>query len=411
MTGAASDYSQASIIAQRAQTATYGPLSTLGHPNPQTDANHAHGPAHAAYGGRSARDGRHDPDPEPDGMVGHRTSSCGEGSGSQEIWHPGVSVQTNLTRHNPFFCRLQKGDDSVENAAHDPAFFIASSIAASTRQAYLSDLARFHAWGGSLPASPETVAAYLASHASTLAPASLARHLATLSKVHEANAWPNPCRGEMVRAVMRGIRRVRGTAQDQARPLLREELFLMLDAMGRDPRALRDRALLLIGWAGGFRCSELFALDLADVEPVREGLVLHIRRAKTDQTGAGRKVGIPMGRTRHCPVSAFEAWQTQLAAQGGPLFRPIDRNGYVRPTRLTGDSVSAILRARLADAGIASDGFSGHSLRAGLATSAAKAGVPSHKIRAQTGHASDAMLGRYIRDAEMFEGNAAGALL
>lgn len=210
---------------------------------------------------------------------------------------------------------------------------------------------------------------------------------------------------------MRGIRRVKGTAQNQARPLLREELFLMLDAMGRDPRALRDRALLLIGWAGGFRCSELVALDLANVEPVREGLVLHIRRAKTDQTGAGRKVGIPMGRTRHCPVAAFEAWQAKLVEQRGPLFRPIDRNGYVRPPRLTGDSVSTILRARLADAAIASDGFSGHSLRAGLATSATKAGVPSHKIRAQTGHASDAMLGRYIRDAEMFEGNAAGALL
>ncbi|WP_434288839.1 site-specific integrase [Celeribacter sp. SCSIO 80788] len=289
--------------------------------------------------------------------------------------------------------------------------FIRESLSENTRKAYRSDLAHFTDWGGVLPATPDQVARYLADHADTLAPSSLARRVATLSKVHEANAWPNPCRSEIVRATMRGIKRVKGTAQDQASPLLREELFIVLDALGDDPRAKRDRALLLIGWAGGFRSSELIGLDLPDIEEVREGLVLHLRRSKTDQAGQGRNIGIPLGRTRHCPVAALSAWLGVLNKDEGPIYRPVDRHGNVQPDRLRSDAVSTILRNRLANAGIDPEGYSGHSLRAGLATSAIKAGVPTYKVRAQTGHASDLMLSRYVRDAGLFDGNAAGALL
>lgn len=317
-----------------------------------------------------------------------------------------------LTRNNSFLSRPTKGagcPDLTTNEAVE--HFIRESLSENTRKAYRSDLAHFTDWGGSLPAAADLVARYLADHAEALAPSSLARRVATLSKVHEANAWPNPCRSEIVRATLQGIKRVKGTAQDQARPLLREDLFILLDALGDDPRGKRDRALLLIGWAGGFRSSELVRLDLADVEEVREGLVLHLRRSKTDQTGQGRKIGIPLGRTRHCPVAALSAWLSVLSVDDGPIFRPVDRHGNVQPDRLRSDAVSTILRNRLASAGIAPDGYSGHSLRAGLATSAIKAGVPPHKVRAQTGHASDLMLSRYVRDAGLFDGNAAGALL
>ncbi|MDO6800639.1 site-specific integrase [Shimia thalassica] len=289
--------------------------------------------------------------------------------------------------------------------------FIRESLSENTRKAYRADLAHFAACGGSLPASVDLVARYLADHADTLAPSSLARRVATLSKVHDANTWPNPCRSEIVRATMRGIKRVKGTAQDQAHPLMRQDLFILLDTLGNDPRAKRDRAILLIGWAGGFRSSELVGLDLADIEEVREGLVLHLRRSKTDQIGQGRKIGIPIGRTRHCPVSALSVWLGVLSVENGPIFRPVDRHGNLQPNRLRSDAISTILRNRLAKAGIASEGYSGHSLRAGLATSAIKAGVPTYKVRAQTGHASDLMLSRYVRDAGLFDGNAAGALL
>lgn len=316
-----------------------------------------------------------------------------------------------LTRHNPFLSRPTKAEIGPAEADVAVEHFIRESLSENTRAAYRADLAHFTAWGGVLPATADLVARYLADHADMLAPASLARRVATLSKVHAANDWPNPCQSEVFRATLRGIRRVKGTAQDQARPLLREDLFLILDALGDDARAQRDRALVLIGWAGGFRSSELVGLDWSDVEEVREGLVLHLRRSKTDQTGQGRKIGVPLGRTRHCPVAALAAWRKASGGDDGPIFRPVDRHGHIQPDRLRSDAVSTILRDRLNGAGIDPEGYSGHSLRAGLATSAIKAGVPTYKVRAQTGHASDLMLARYVRDAGMFDGNAAGVLL
>jgi integrase len=215
----------------------------------------------------------------------------------------------------------------------------------------------------------------------------------------------------VVRATLRGIKRTLGTAQREAKPLLRDDLFLVLDRIGNDTKAIRDRALLLLGFAGGFRRSELVNLDNDDVEHVRQGLVVTIRRSKTDQEGVGRKIGIPHGRTRHCPVAALDSWLATSGTEWRPIFRSVDRRGHIHAERLSGEAVSLIVKERVAVAGIDPSGFSGHSLRAGFATSAAQMAVPILKIRAQTGHASDAMLARYVRDGELFVGNAAGALL
>ncbi|QYZ71952.1 site-specific integrase [Neotabrizicola shimadae] len=192
---------------------------------------------------------------------------------------------------------------------------------------------------------------------------------------------------------------------------MRDDLLLVLDSLGETLRDHRDRALLLLGFAGGFRRSELVALERADIETARQGLIVTIRRSKTDQEAAGRRIGIPHGRTRHCPVTAVEAWLAASGIDTGSLFRPITRHGHVATNPLTGDAVSVLLRERLAAAGIDPEGYSGNSLRAGFATSAAQAGVSTLKIRAQTGHASDAMLARYVREGELFTGNAVGALL
>jgi integrase len=288
---------------------------------------------------------------------------------------------------------------------------VEKSISDNTRRAYQSDLAHFEAWGGQLPADPTVVASYVAVHAETLSVATLVRRLATISKAHEARGMPNPCRSEIVRATLRGVKRTRGIAQREAKPLLKEDLFRVLDAIGDGVKGARDRALLLIGFAGGFRRSELVGLDCADIERVRQGMIISLRRSKTDQEGAGRKIGIPYGRTRHCPVIALDHWLSVSSIEHGPIFRPVERHGRVARERLSGEAVSLIVRERVAAAGIDACGFSGHSLRAGFATSAAQAGVSTLKIRAQTGHASDAMLARYVRDGELFVGNAAGALL
>jgi integrase len=325
-----------------------------------------------------------------------------------------------LTRDNPYLSRVTNEPVSPNPASavdctrclpEQVASYVADSLAANTRRAYLSDLAHFESWGGCIPASDTMVAFYLAAHAETLGVATLVRRLSSISKAHAARGLTNPVRAEMVKATLRGIRRCRGTAHREARPLLKEDLFAVLDAMGDTMKDVRDRALLLIGFAGGFRRSELVAIDVGAIEFVRRGAIVTIPRSKTDQVGTGRKVGIPVGRTRHCPVGALEDWITRAGLIEGPVFRPVDRHGRIHPNALTGEAVWLIIKERAAAAGINPAGFSGHSLRAGLATSAAQAGVPTWRIRAQTGHASDATLSRYVRDGELFTGNAAGVIL
>jgi integrase len=288
---------------------------------------------------------------------------------------------------------------------------IEHSVSDNTRIAYESDLKHFTAWGGILPATPAMIASYIAAYAGVLAVATITRRVATLSKAHQAMGEENPCQAALVKATLRGLRRKQGTAQKQAKPLLKEELFAILDPMGDSVKDVRDRALLLLGFAGGFRRSELVGLDVADIEIVRQGIIITLRHSKTDQDGAGRKIGIPHGRTQHCPVAAVTAWLARSAITQGPVFCPITKHGKLQPVRLSGDAVSEVIRERLTAVGINPEGYSGHSLRAGFATSAAQAGVSTLKIRAQTGHASDAMLSRYIRDGELFIGNAASALL
>jgi integrase len=291
------------------------------------------------------------------------------------------------------------------------ASYVRDSVAPNTRRAYLSDLAEFEQWGGSIPASAETVATYLAARADAVAVATLVRHLGSISKAHEARGLPNPTHAELVRATLRGIKRTRGYAQREAKPLLRDDLLLVLDGIGEKLKDIRDRALLLIGFAGALRRSELVALEVADIERVRRGIVLQLRRSKTDQDGRGHKIAVPYGRTRWCPVAALDTWLAASGIAEGAIFRPVDRHGRIHHARLSGEAVSLVVRERVAAAGLDPTRYSGHSLRAGLATSAAQCGVPASRIKAQTRHASDAMLSRYIREGELFTENAAGALL
>jgi len=325
-----------------------------------------------------------------------------------------------LTRDNSLLSRPTMADltprkepetGSIGELSVRVSEYVRDSLSDNTRRAYLSDLRHFEAWGGAIPATDTALADYLAAHAGELSAATLARRLASISKVHTARCLPNPAKSELVKATLRGIKRAHGTSQRQAKPLLKEDLFAALATMGDGLKDVRDRALLLIGFAGGFRRSELVALNFTDVELVRQGMIFTIRRAKTDQEAAGRKVGIPWARGRFCPVQSLALWLEAGGIKNGPIFRPVDRHSNMLAARLSGEAVSLVTKQRVSDAGLDPGGYSGHSLRAGLATSAAQAGVSSWKIRQQTGHASDAMLQRYIREGELFVNNAAAALL
>lgn len=288
---------------------------------------------------------------------------------------------------------------------------VRDSVAANTRRAYASDLAHFLNWGGSLPSKPQQIAEYLASLADTHKPSTIGRRLASLSKAHASSTETNPCKHELVRATMKGIRRRLGLNQRQARPLLRDDLFAILDRMTERPKDIRDRALLLLGFATAMRRSELVALEVEDIERVERGLLVNVRRSKTDQEGRGRKIAVPFGRTRHCPVKALDDWLTFSQVSSGYIFRGMNRHGQMLPDGITSEAVSLILKSRLNDAGYETTSFSGHSLRAGFATSAAGANAPTHKIRQTTGHRSEATLARYVRSVDLFDDPAAARLI
>ena len=214
-------------------------------------------------------------------------------------------------------------DPLVKNYVH-------AAVSDNTRRAYRSDLRHFLDWGGAIPASDGVIAEYLAQHAGALSVATLARRVASISKAHTAKGLPNPVRSELVRSTLRGIRRAHGQPQRRAKPLTKEDLFSVLAATGDGLKNARDRALLLIGFAGAFRRSELVAINVTDIEPVKQGIVISIRHSKTDQEGTGREIGIPHGRTRWCPVAAFNDWLERAGIEEGPIFRPVDRHGRMQ---------------------------------------------------------------------------------
>ena len=288
--------------------------------------------------------------------------------------------------------------------------YLQASLSANSRRAYCSDLAHFLAWGGIIPASPVMLATYLADHAGKHGVATLARRLVSIGKAHVTRGYPSPVESELVRATMRGIRNTHGSAQRQVAPALKDDVLRMVSGLS-GVKGIRDKALLLVGFAGAFRRSELVSLTMADIEQAQQGLVIHLRFSKTDQEGQGRKVAIPFARGAVCPVLALQQWLDSTGITEGPIFRPVNRHGVMADTALTPQAVALVVKERAKAVGLDPAKFAGHSLRSGLVTSAVQLGVPSWKIRQQTGHASDAMLARYIRDANLFVDNAAGAVL
>jgi integrase len=185
----------------------------------------------------------------------------------------------------------------------------------------------------------------------------------------------------------------------------------MLEGLGTDPAGCRDRALLLLDFAGALRRSELVGLDVAHITEGTDGLTVRLRRSKTDQEGAGRTIGVPFGSNPvTCPVRAWLAWLEISGITEGPAFCPVDRHDHIGTTRLSGQAVALVLKRHAARVGLDPAEFAGHSLRAGLATSAAAAGVPERVIADQTGHRGTAMLRRYIREGSLFRENAASAV-
>jgi site-specific recombinase XerD len=306
---------------------------------------------------------------------------------------------------------------------------IRRSKSEATLRAYQSDAGNFSLWCGQhglddLPAEPDTVALYLTACAEAGAAVStLRRRVVSISQVHKAAGHPSPTATETVRRVLSGIARDAGSRPRQVAALRLGMLTGMLDATPEeDLLAVRDRAILLIGFAGGFRRSELAALDAEDVHFVEEGVDILIRRSKTDQEGHGRTIGIPRGRRQEtCPVHALRRWLGIAELTAGPLWPVIAPNGRpgtkrrspqgrIGTRRLDAQGIARVVQRAAKRAGLDPREFAGHSLRAGFATEAAARGATERAIMRQTGHRSVEMVRRYIREGDRYRDNAAALL-
>lgn len=294
--------------------------------------------------------------------------------------------------------------------------FIAEQLAPATRRAYVSDARIFAAWCAArnvpaLPAAPEAVATFLAAEATAgVKYATIARRAAAINFVHASAALDSPTKAHIVAAAMKGIRRSIGTAPSKKAPATANKVAAMADRCQNTLQGQRDRALLLLGFAGAFRRSELVALTVADIAEEPAGLRITIRKSKTDQEGAGQTVAIARGAT-HCPVAALNAWLAAAGIVEGPLFRPIGKGGRIQAAALTTKSVAAIVKRYAEAAGFAAADFAGHSLRAGFLTSAAEAGASIIKMCEVSRHRTIDVMRGYVRSAELFRNHAGAGLL
>lgn len=284
-----------------------------------------------------------------------------------------------------------------------------AAIADSTRTVYTHAWRTWERWCTTrqitpLPAASAAVCAYLTVRADQGTTAStLDQACSAISYVHRSQGFPDPVLHEAVRLVRRGLRRTLGTApRRQARPLGVAEIRQIVTGIDRDtPKGARDAAIILLGFASALRRSELTELTLADIETKPAGLLLHVRHSKTDPEGHGQIVGVAHGQHALTdPVAALAAWTTVRGNGPGPLFTSL-RHGFVTEESISGEAVARMLRTRARDAGPSTERITGHSLRAGHATTAALAGVALDRIALQTRHRRlSTLIERYIRPAQ-----------
>lgn len=294
--------------------------------------------------------------------------------------------------------------------------YIGESVADNTRRAYASDFRQFTSWCESaglqiLPATPATVAAYFSAMADAgRKPSTIDRARAAVRMAHEIAGYPDPTNDRNVRLALKGIRRKVGTAKARKSPTLCSDIRAMVAVLPDSLLGARDRALILVGFAGAFRRSELVGIAAEHIEHTAEGVKILLPRSKTDQEGQGRYVGIKRGTNpATCPVRALAAWLEAAGIAAGPIFRSVDRHGRIGES-MTAQTVARVVKRTAAAAGLDADRYSGHSLRAGFVTQGALNGASETNIMRQTGHRSYETVRGYVRIANVFRDNVSGML-
>ncbi len=291
-----------------------------------------------------------------------------------------------------------------------------SSKAYNTFRAYKSDFKNFEAFCAkhgfnSLPSEPKIVSLYLTHLSKNSKISTLRRRLVSISMVHKLKGHYLDTKHPIIVENLMGIRRVKGSIQKGKKPILINHLKLIIDAINEkkieEIKKLRDKTIILLGFGGGFRRTELISIDYEDLEFVSEGLKITIRRSKTDQFGEGMIKGLPyFSNETYCPIINLKKWLEISKIKSGSIFRRFAKGSILTEKRLTDQSVVLLIKEYLNLAGIESKNFSGHSLRSGFATVAAESGADERSIMAMTGHKTTQMVRRYIKEANLFKNNA-----
>ena len=291
-----------------------------------------------------------------------------------------------------------------------------SSKANNTLRAYKSDFKDFGAFCykhglSSLPTEPKIVSLYLTHLSKSSKISTLRRRLVSISMVHKLKGHYLDTKHPIIVENLMGIRRVKGSIQKGKKPILINHLKLIINSINEqnsnEIKKFRDKAIILIGFGGGFRRTELISIDYEDLEFVPEGLKITLRKSKTDQFGEGMIKGLPYFNDKnYCPVINLREWLEISNIKSGPVFRRFSKGSVLTDKRLTDQSVVLLIKEYLRMAGIENKNFSGHSLRSGFATVAAEFGADERSIMAMTGHKTTQMVRRYIREANLFKNNA-----
>jgi len=291
----------------------------------------------------------------------------------------------------------------VKNLELETLKNLKTSKAANTLRAYKADFRDFAMFCNknglkSMPTEPKIITIYLTHLSKSSKFSTLKRRLASISVIHKFNGHYLDTKHPIITENLLGIKRVKGTYQRAKKPILINDLKLILNAIAKDNNQInriKNKALLLIGFSGGFRRSELVEIDKEDVEFVAEGVKIFVKRSKTDQSGEGMTKGIPyFSNSNYCPVVSLKNWITKGSINTGKIFDMSDKN------------VALIIKKYAAIAGLDKNKYSGHSLRSGFATSTAELGAEERSIMAMTGHKTTQMVRRYIKEANLFKNNA-----
>lgn len=302
--------------------------------------------------------------------------------------------------------------------------YITEAKSTSTRRGYKRDWQQYCYWCSShnidpLPARYETIVLYITHLANEHRVSTISRSMTAISQAHKLSGFPSPCAAPIVSEALKGIKKKLGVNQKRAKPLVWVDLKKVIDQTPPTFLGRRDGALLLLGWAGALRRSEVVAIDYEDIEFRPEGMAITIRRSKTDQEGEGYVLGIPLAKEeRYCPTTRIRHWIDLARITSGPLFFAIGSAGgkwfYVNTQehhRLSDRMVNEIVKKYVSLAGISPAGYSGHSLRAGFVSEAASKQTPEYSIQLHTRHRSTKILRGYIRNSSIFADNPLSILI